>query len=632
MDGLKKGRVVFSARADVWFKSIFKIAIWVILTVGFLALFYSSFYGKTFYGKPVGLYVSEPDAMDYGQIARHNLRGEWFQTSFVRPVSLWVTDCSNGVPDLANPPLYSVYLMPIISFFGASDKALVIGSVALHFGILLVLFLFTRAAFNRTVAYYSMFFYLSCSVVLMAAFSGLPQMMAGLLITLLIAVLYFCDDRKWWLGILAGLLCGLCFLTTYSYGLFAVPVLLYLIFTLKKKRIVGSLAFVVVFILVISPWLARNSSLTGNPFFTLRSYRPYQMAQMYAAPGAKQPYLFGQYSFLRSVSPQVATSKIPSLELNKNVLRQLRSNYLNMFNDTTRNLLFVFFLAGVFYRYRNKRLDRVRFVFYAFMLLEFISLSVMAPDAMKLVPFAPFIIIMGTAFFISCVERIRPKYFITRLGIIAVFIIANLYITIAILKPNDQAVRQSQGNIFKGLAAETIPAMAQADETILTNVPWAVAWYSDMEAIWFPPIYRDINRINSIRPFSLIFYSPAVLAPQQDYAWPLYQQIFLRKSIPGDFPLKNIVDPRVGLKLEPPAGESFFPGQMNYMLYDADGNLIADDKELRGNKGWTQYFSTFSSNRAVIVSDVPSAERMKNMFTQAELDAEKAPEEEAQSK
>ena len=107
MDGLKKGRVVFSARADVWFKSIFKIAIWIILAVGFLGLFYSSFY-------PKGLYVYEPDAMDYGQIARHNLRGEWFQTSFIRPVTLWITDCSDGVPDLANPPLYSVYLMPII--------------------------------------------------------------------------------------------------------------------------------------------------------------------------------------------------------------------------------------------------------------------------------------------------------------------------------------------------------------------------------------------------------------------------------------------------------------------------------------------------------------------------------------
>jgi 4-amino-4-deoxy-L-arabinose transferase-like glycosyltransferase len=626
MDGLKKGRVAFSARADIWLKSIFKIAIWVILAAGFLALFYSSFYGKT------GLYVYEPDAMDYGQIARHNLKGEWFQTSFIRPVSLWVTDCSDGVPDLANPPLYSVYLMPIISIFGATDKALIIGSAALHLVILLVVFLFTRAAFNKTVAYYSMFFYLSCSVVLMAAFSGLPQMLAGLLITLLMAVLYFCEDSKWWLGIVAGLLCGLCFLTTYSYGLFALPVLLYLIFTLKKKRIVGSLAFLVVFILVISPWLLRNSSLTGNPFFTLRSYRPHQMAQMNAAPGSRQPYVFGQYSFLRSVSPQVATSKIPSLEVNKNILRQLRSNYLNIFNDTTRNLLIVFFLAGIFYRYRNKRIDRVRFVFYAFIFLEFIALSMMAPDSMKLVPFAPFIIIMGTAFFISCIERVRPKYFIARLGIIAVFIVANLYITIAIIKPNDQAVQQSGGNIFKGLAAETVTAIAQEDEAILTNIPWAVAWYSRMEAIWFPPIYRDINRINSIRPFSLVFYSPRMLAPHQDQSWPMYQQIFVNKRIPPDFPLQHIVDPRQGVKVEPPKDGSFVTGQMIYTLYDEEGNVIADDKELKGNKGWTQYFSAFSSNMAIILSDIPSAERMNNMFAQEELDAEKAPEEETQQK
>ena len=98
MDSLPKGKVVLSAKVDRWMMGIFKVVIWIIIAALFVGIFYSANFAR-------GLYILEPDAMDYAQVARHNLAGEWFQTSFIRPLTFWVTDCSKNVPDLSNPPL-----------------------------------------------------------------------------------------------------------------------------------------------------------------------------------------------------------------------------------------------------------------------------------------------------------------------------------------------------------------------------------------------------------------------------------------------------------------------------------------------------------------------------------------------
>ena len=613
MIGSPKGKVVLSAKVDKWMMGIFKVAIWLILAAAFVAIFYASVYKRT------GLYVSEPDAMDYGQIARHNLEGEWFQTSFIRPITFWVADCSNGVPDLSNPPFYSIYLMPIIKIFGDTDKALIAGSMLMHLGVLLLVFLFAKKVFTKTIGFYAMFLYLSCSTVLISAFSGLPQMMGALLIMLLMLVLYLLDENRWWLALIAGALTGLGFLTTYSYGLFAIPVGLYLIFTQKQQRARVLIGFFAVFIIVIAPWLIRNSSITGNPFFSVRSYRPYQASQMHN-PTAKQPYTVGQYGYLRSIEPDVISAKVPSKEANKNFLRELRNNYSGFFNNTTGNLLIVFFLVGIFYRYRNKKLDKLRYVFYAMLLGEVISIAVMAPDSTGLTPFNPFIIIMGTAFFFSCLERIRPKYFLTRIGIIGVFVLINLYMTVAILMPMDYAAKLAPITVYKDIAQNTIQKMSEEDETVLSNIPWMVAWYADRETIWTPPTYKDIKRLASIRPYSLLLFAPQIGAPTRDKDWPLFQQIFIQKAVPVDFPLPYVVDPSAGLKVEQSKGSPLSQETPIPVLYDTDGNVIAKDQDLKGSKAWSQYYALFARNSAVILSDIPGTDRLKMMFEEPEID------------
>jgi len=585
MIGSPKGRVVFSAKLDRWMMSIFKVVIWLILVAIFVWIYYSKIYKFTG--------ILEPDAMDYGQMARHNLRGEWFQTSFVRPITFWITDCSKGVPDISNPPLYSLYLMPLIAFFGARDIILVGGCVLMHLAVVLLLFLFGRTVFNRKVAFYSMFFYLSCSVVLFAVLSGLPQMMAAFLILLLMFVLYFCEEKKWWPAPVAGAVTGLCFLTSYSYGLFAIPVLIYLIFTMGKKRLISAAAYAAVFLVVIFPWLYRNASITGGPFFNLHMFRPYQMAQSYDA-GGEQPYLVGSYGYLRSLSPSIIEVDIPSKKVTDNFLRSLKNNYWNFFRNTTGNLLAVFFMAGIFYRYRNRRIDKLRYLFYGIVFLELISLSVMAPDSLKLVPFVPFIILMGTAFFFASLERIRPKFFLSRIGITALFVILSLYPTFAELRPNSYVRYQELLWFPRPVAKETLPAMAEQDEVVLTNVPWMVAWYADMEAIWVPPTYEDMKRLKAVRPYSLAYLAPFIFSMEQDFDKELWRQIFLRKTLPEEFPLKYLVNPFV----------------------DEQGQQIVTEQEIKESRRYRVYRHGLQQNSVIILSDIPSSKRIRKIFEQ----------------
>ncbi len=524
MDAEKKH---FTVRIEEVGIAIFKVVAWVFLAGLFFMLFHITTYTK--------IKISEPDAMDFAQIARNNLRGEWFTTNLIRPVSLWTNQNITHHPDFTYPPMYSIYLTLLFSIFGAKDASLLLGSALFYFATIPILFLFAKKVFNRKVALFSILFYITNYKILGASISGLPVGMVIFFLTLLLYLVYLADERKIWLTALIGALLGICYLSKYSYGLFIFPIAVYFLLTMKTKRAVHIPILVVCFLVVVSPWLYRNYRLAGNPFFTLRSYRPYEAAvvthreEKIADPANK----VGEYGYIRSFSASVLSNRLEPVEMRNIFLRRLRRNYKEFFGLTTTNLLVVLFLAGIFYRYKSGKINTTRFLFYSMLVIEGIVLSIMFPDNIMFFPFIPFIILMGSGFFFILLEQIKPRYLGSRVAVVGIFVIVNLYFTFAKLFPNDIPRIYDSRNWNKHTIKEDISKEMTGDDLILTNVPWLTAWYADRVSIWYPPMYDDYLKLDAIVPNGIGFVylaNTSLFLNDSDY------HIWLRGFQSGEMP------------------------------------------------------------------------------------------------
>ena len=126
VDDQKEGKKHFTVVIERAGLTGAKVLIWALIAA--VALWY--FWFK--YTERLG--IASPEAFEYGQIARNNLRGKWFETDVIRPVGLWLDHRLHNRPDLCHPPAYSVVLTGLMTVGGAQDRTLLWGS-----GLLVVL-------------------------------------------------------------------------------------------------------------------------------------------------------------------------------------------------------------------------------------------------------------------------------------------------------------------------------------------------------------------------------------------------------------------------------------------------------------------------------------------------------------
>ena len=93
-DQQKEGRKHFTVELERIGVAAAKVLVWAILS-GTLVLYF-----WTKYSHRVG--IASPAAYEYAQIARNNLRGEWFRTDVIRPLELWLDADVRNQPDLVH--------------------------------------------------------------------------------------------------------------------------------------------------------------------------------------------------------------------------------------------------------------------------------------------------------------------------------------------------------------------------------------------------------------------------------------------------------------------------------------------------------------------------------------------------
>jgi len=300
--------------------------------------------------------------------------------------------------------------------------------------------------------------------------------------------------RLSYLAALAGLLVGLAGLTCYALLGLVVPLLVVLAPGWTGRRWSSWFAALGAFALVAAPWLLRNYQLSGNWFGTASS------ALLVNTPA------FPADALERSLNPTTSVDLLR--QTLRNVLAQFGSVLQNDLPRLGGSWVSAFFLTGLVFRFS----DPTRNVLRNFALL---SLVVLLParaltragqpevEQDYLAVIAPLIVVLGTAFFCSLLDQVNWPIEGVRPLVTALFVlVVSLPLVLLLLPPGrgPLAYPPYHPPLIRRLADWVRP-----DELIMTDVPWAVAWYADRRAITLtryaldPEGKEDFSAVNDAR-------------------------------------------------------------------------------------------------------------------------------------
>jgi hypothetical protein len=556
--------------------------------------------------------LASREAMDAAQVARNLAEGKGYTTLFIRPLSIYLVKKhsleARGVaavgeaadlakirgmhPDLANPPVYPAVLaclMKAVPFIYEVDLTQPFWSVpsktspgkrvfyryepdfliALFNQLLLVaaiamVFLLARRLFDRAVAWLSAGLLVGTELLWRLSVSGLSTMLVIVIFLALVWFLVLLEQQaraptKWgWIGnlmlaCLAGATLGVGGLTRYSFGWLIVPAVGFVIAFGGRWRMLLALLVVAAFAAVMEPWIARNYSLSGQPFGTAT----YSVLE--------NTILFPEYRLQRSLEPDLNHLYLGAfwLKLNTN-LRQIVTSELPRFGGTW---ITAFFLVGLLVGFRNPAVARLRyFVVWcglALILVEALGRTQVSEEVPELnsenllVLLAPLVVVYGVSLFYLLLDQMALPLLQARYIVVGLFsVIACLPMVFIFLPPNTSPVAYPP---YYPPAIRTVAGWLKEDELAMSDIPWAFAWYGQRQCVWLTlkctPDAKDAQSqenffaINDLlKPIHALYLTPQTMdarfvtqwikAGEQSWGSFILDSL-VKKKVPDYFPLNK---------------------------------------------------------------------------------------------
>ena len=547
---------------------------------------------------------STQEAMDAAQVGRNLAEGRGYTTLFIRPFSMYLVRERNlklnGVPpagtiadysrirgphpDISNPPVYPVVLaglMRVLPFdFAASatrpfwssnghfmryqpDFLITLFNEFLFAALVIVAMLWARRMFDIAVAWTSAGVLLGAELLWRFSSSGLSTMLLLLIFMGLVWCLTLLESeveeprRKpaavFALAAAAGVLVGVGGLTRYAFAWLIIPTLLFFILLPDRRR--GPLCLTVLagFAVVMVPWLVRNYSLSGTLFGT----GTYTMLESTA--------MFPRYRLERSLHPDVQFFMAPiwiKASLN------LRALLPNLFTCLGGGWICGFFFVGLLVAFRSPRIRRFRyFLLFCLGLLIMVQvlgqtqISADSPDVNSenlLVLLLPLVVIYGVSFFFLLLDQINLPMRELRLPVIGLFgAVAWLPLVLTLMPPKTFPVAYPP---YHPLVIQQTADWMKENELMMSDIPWAVAWYGDRQCVWLTLNATENPRnaesqenffsINDyLKPISALYLTPRTLDSRFVSDWvrageaswgSFFIQTIVKNEVPANFPLRQM--------------------------------------------------------------------------------------------
>ena len=218
-----------------------------------------------------------PDGFDYAQIARELYAGNGFtsrQAIYVLHLEFLAErgGLEGPWPTLHRFPLPSLAIAACFGLFGVGVAGVVAYGIVFHALTSALVFVWGRAVGGLPVACASSFLITINGAMLEAVPSGLSEPPVIFFFSLALYALWFGRARAGGGAIaVSGAALGLAALARTN-ALFAAPVFLLVLAARNPRRPRMLLWWCLGLLVVLAPWLVRNSLVAGSPFFSLHSY------------------------------------------------------------------------------------------------------------------------------------------------------------------------------------------------------------------------------------------------------------------------------------------------------------------------------------------------------------------------
>ncbi len=463
--------------------------------------------------------IYNPDAYSFAVVAKEVAEGNGFQTkSLILPQLEYLRQAGKDVwrwDSLYNFPFPVLVMSLLFLLWGAGDFFLSFSSAIFYFLSAPLVYLIARKRFNRTVAFFSSFWFILFPHILRYSISGMTEL-SSIFFTLLLVYLFTFEQNRFTL-IAGGLILGLFYLTRHTSLVF-LPVFLALIYQANpQSKWKNWVLFLIPFLAVISPWLIHMYQLTGNPFFHLGAsiLVPNQTALFANFHANLYPY----YS-----SPLKFILKYPELVAVKYFKESFLINWL-------------FFGAFLWFRKRLGQFDRL--LLWLFFLIALIQ-PLFGNNPRYYALFAPFILM----YIIAMVESFLRRYSFAG-PLIRVVVLSGLIVLTSI---------SGLKSIWRGLKGETAPGRGSGmvehklenmqvlnkllvkEKLSATDICSEVAWYIDSRTLTIPPDPDSLIQFEQKYGLALdqIYLSAGVYMPGlSPPGWAKWESVRQQGKLPG---------------------------------------------------------------------------------------------------
>jgi 4-amino-4-deoxy-L-arabinose transferase-like glycosyltransferase len=516
-----------------------------------------------------------PEAMEVSQLARNLARGDGYTTQVIRPLSLQLVEDHQGVeaslsrgrhPDLFSPPLYPFLLagwmnvMPFeykipLQFWRYQPEVLIAVFNQLLFCLTVWLcYRLARRLLSGEAGVLVAITLFSSELLWRFSISGLPTMLAMLLVVCLLWTLAMLEEnarlhrhrRKpfWIWASVAGLVLGLLGLTRYAALALIIPSTLFFLFFLGRRAVTVTLITWAVCAAVVTPWLVRNYQTSGT-LFGLRSYAAHMDTIRF--PGTRLE---------RNFKPDLTVMENPDyVRKGGEGLRTILANDLLRIGGTWMS---TFFLVGLLGQYGKPALNRLRvFLMFSLITLAVLQsvgrtyLSTASPTVNSenlLVLLTPGVFLLGIAFYFWILNRVTLPFREFRHIISATLVVlCALPLLTGFLPP--RVIPESYPPYFPPYLQEA-SQLLKSSELLMTDAPWATAWYGDRTSAQVPLDTRksffEINdrhkQVSAVllTPLSTDAQFRRQIIQSREHEWSrLALEVFASANVPRGFPLTN---------------------------------------------------------------------------------------------
>jgi hypothetical protein len=505
---------------------------------------------------------SDPEAMESAQLGRHLAAWRGYTTYSIRPSAVGLLQradpdhaqeiLDHPVPDLSVAPVYPfalACLMKVLPFNFGVDRThrwsyqpefMIVGfNEVLFFGAVLLLFHLARKLFDSGVAWVSAIIFAGSETYWRFCLSGLSTIWLLLILLLLTWCLMALEEREsrelppalrasLALAAVVGALVAIGALSRYSFGWLIVPILLFMRLFFKRRWGKLSLVAATSFLIVLAPWITRNIVLSRTPFGTagyaiLESTRPFEEDRV---ERSFDPMAAG----LGLLGPRDVCKKFLV-----NEGKILRSDLPRLGG----NWVWSFFLCGLLLPFRHRALRSLMvFLIGSLALLAVVQalgqthLSAEFPDINSenlLVLLAPLVLMVGTGFFFTILHQMAlptPKLRALAVGLFALLMCAPLLLNLS--SPPDPAAFSH----YEPVGIQRTANMMKAEEFMMSDVPWAIAWYGDRACSWL-----TLDDAGTFQQMNLLKPVQAIYLTERTTDRPFLSQILDNKQSWGRFVL-----------------------------------------------------------------------------------------------